>query len=97
MVSLRSKGLDRNAERSKAIVPKGFYRDVQAEYHITNTYGVYRVFVILIIIISHVGFEGWIRVLIALVPDLCMLFTFVIVLVIVLLTGSKQDENCNYL
>ena len=34
------------------------------------------------------GFQGWIGVLIASVPDLCMLFNFVIVLVIVLLTGS---------
>ena len=49
-----------------------------------------------IFISSRVGFDGWIGVLIASVPDLCMLFTFVIVLVIVLLTGSKQDENCNY-
>ena len=51
----------------------------------------------MILITSRVGFEGWIGVLIASVPDLCMLFTFVIVLVIVLLTGSKQVENCNYL
>ena len=41
MVSLRSKGMDRNAEMSKAKVPKGFYRDVQAEYRITNTYKVH--------------------------------------------------------
>ena len=40
MVSLRSKGMDRNAERSKAKVPKGFYRDAQAEYRITNKYWV---------------------------------------------------------
>ena len=40
MVSLRSKGMDRNAEMSKAKVPKGFYRDVQAEYRITYTYKV---------------------------------------------------------
>ena len=41
MVSLRSKSMDRNAEMSKAKVPKGFYRDVQAEYRITNTYKVH--------------------------------------------------------
>ena len=41
MVSLRSKGMDRNAERSKAKVPKGFYRGVQAEYRITNTFRVH--------------------------------------------------------
>ena len=41
MVSLRSKGMDRNAERSKAKVPIWFYRDVQAEYRITNTYRVH--------------------------------------------------------
>ena len=29
-----------------------------------------------ILVISHSGFEGWIRVLIASVPDLCILFTF---------------------
>ena len=29
-----------------------------------------------ILISSRVGFEGWIGVLIASVPDLCMLFTF---------------------
>ena len=40
------------------------------------------------IIISRFGFEGWIGVLIASVPDLCMLL-LLIVLVIVLLTGSK--------
>ena len=49
------------------------------------------------LIISRFGFEGWIGDLIASVPDLCMLFTFVIVLVIFLLIGSKQDENFNYL
>ena len=41
MVSLKSKCMDRNAEMSKAKVPKGFYRDVQAEYRITNTYKVH--------------------------------------------------------
>ena len=49
------------------------------------------------LIISRFGFEGWIGVLIAPVPDLCMLFTFVIVLVIFLLTGSKKHESCYYL
>ena len=29
-----------------------------------------------ILVISRFGFDGWIRVLIASVPDLCILFTF---------------------
>ena len=60
--------------------------------------GVYVPLRALFLVIFRFGFEGWIGVLIASVPDICMLFTFVIVLiVIVLLTGSKQDESCNYL
>ena len=42
---------------------------------LTNTFFfVFCLFVILVI--SHFGFEGWIWVLIASVPDLCILLTF---------------------
>ena len=34
------------------------------------------IFTIVILVISRFGFEGWIRVLIASVPDICILFTF---------------------
>ena len=45
---------------------------------------VFRLFVILVI--SHFGFEGWVWVLIASVPDRCILFTFIIL---------KQDYLAN--
>ena len=45
-------------------------------HSVDNMFFVFLLFVILVI--SRFGFEGWILVLIASVPDLCMLFTSVL-------------------
>ena len=43
----------------------------------------------IILVISRFGFEGWSRVLIASVPDFCILFTLIY-------SGFKGNENKNY-
>ena len=49
-------------------------------YSVDNMFSLYFDYLyIVLLIISRFGFEGRIEVLIASVPDLCMLFTFVIV------------------
>ena len=46
-----------------------------AAHSVDHMFSLYLLFVILVI--SRFGFEGWIWVLFASVPDLCILFTFI--------------------